>query len=181
MAVFADDIRLEIITASALEPALLLPFDENTSDYSSDGHSPSTATGGIIFPAHITPQVGGGCVQLAEATTNLIGNPSIEVNTTGYGTTTATVARNTDDAHAGSACLQTTLSANYHETFFTVGLAGSTAGRTFSFQVAVKGSGDSIGKKVRLYLKEAGGTSSTQHHIVRPMAGLHAHRNDNRG
>jgi len=159
MAVFADDIRLELITASALEPALLLPFDENTSDYSSDGHSPSTATGGIIFPAHITPQVGSGCVQLAEATTNLITNPSIEVNTTGYTGIQATLAQNTGDAYVGGACLQSTLSANYHETYFNVGLTGSTAGRTFSFQVAVKGSGDSIGKKIRLYLKEDGGAA----------------------
>jgi len=128
MAVFADDIRLEVITASALEPALLLPFDENTSDYSSDGHSPSTATGGIIFPAHITPQVGGGCVQLAEATTNLIVNPSIEVDTTGWtlnqGGTGGAITRDTSKSFVGSASLRIDLGTAWTEAYSaTISLA----------------------------------------------------------
>ena len=79
---------------------LLCRFDTSTTDFF--GTTPSTATGGIIFPTHITPQVGAGAVQLAEATTNYCTNPSAETNTSGWSATRVAFERSSDRAYIGS-------------------------------------------------------------------------------
>ena len=67
-----------------MDNLIYLPFDTDADDDSVHALTPATETGGIIYPAHVTPVVGAGCVQLAEATTNLVTNPSAEVNITGW-------------------------------------------------------------------------------------------------
>jgi len=55
-----------------------LPFDDSL--VTTQGQSPSVATGGLIFPDSI-PSIGSGAVQLAEATSNFILNPRTAVDT----------------------------------------------------------------------------------------------------
>lgn len=78
------DINVELNKTSITDMNLYLPFDADADDLGENTLTPSVESGGIIFPAHITPQIGVGCVQLAEATTNLITNPSFETNETGW-------------------------------------------------------------------------------------------------
>lgn len=86
-------------------PLLLrLPFDGDADDASGHGLVPSTESGGIIYPPHVTPQVGSGCVQLAEATTNHFDNPSFEVNTSGWSQANSTLSRYTGFSKVGNAC-----------------------------------------------------------------------------
>jgi len=103
-------------TARALDTqfpdALLhLPFDGGVpyeTDYSVNlaGHKlqfPSVATGGIIG----RPGKFGKAVQIAEGTTNLVTNPSFEVDTAGWtGLPGGILTRVTEHAKYGSACLE---------------------------------------------------------------------------
>lgn len=110
MAVYPDDVSLELKIEELADSLLYLPFDSDCNDASGNGNTASTESGGIIFPAHITPQVGGGCVQLAEATTNLITNPSFEVDTSGWtfnqGGTGGSLTRDTSKSFVGDASLR---------------------------------------------------------------------------
>ncbi len=68
-----------------------------------NGHMGQVATtaGGVIY----RPAKFGKGIQIAEATTNLIANPSLEVDTTGWGSFHATIARSTDRSYYGGASL----------------------------------------------------------------------------
>ena len=66
---------LQMKFTELVESKLYLPFDSDADDASGNGLTPSTESGGIVYPSHITPQIGSGAVQLAEATTNLFRNP----------------------------------------------------------------------------------------------------------
>ena len=59
-----------------------LPFDSSGCNSASSKGGATTYTGGIIFDT--TCNVGLGAVQTAEATTNLITNPSFETGVTGW-------------------------------------------------------------------------------------------------
>lgn len=68
---------------------------------------PSIATGGLIQPEAVDPVVGNGLVQVAEATTNLVTNPSLETNDTTYAVSGAnTKERTTAQAKFGAYSLK---------------------------------------------------------------------------
>ena len=79
------------------------PFDGDANDVV--GNAQATTSGGVIYP---DGQIGDG-VQVAEATENLVKNPSFEVDSVGWAPAClGTVSRTTPDAHVGSASLQAT-------------------------------------------------------------------------
>ena len=97
------DISLEMKFKKLIDLSLYLPFDGDADDASGNGLTPSTESGAIIYPSWITPVVGSSAVQLAEATTNIILNPSIETNTTGYAVFGGvTIDRSADQAKFGT-------------------------------------------------------------------------------
>lgn len=106
MSHYPDEAHLDMQFKQLDDALFYMPFDSDAEDDARD-ESPSTETGAIIYPAHVTPKVGG-CVQLAEATTNRITNPSIEVDLTGWSTlgSGGTGARDTSQAKVGLASLK---------------------------------------------------------------------------
>lgn len=78
---FPDNSYLEIQLTDLWDSVLYCPFDEDAINQVDDS-DPSTESGAIIYPSHVTPRVGAGAVQLAEATANLWINPSFEVDVT---------------------------------------------------------------------------------------------------
>ncbi|MHA2062935.1 MAG: phage head spike fiber domain-containing protein [Candidatus Thorarchaeota archaeon] len=94
---------------SADSALLYLPFDTDVVSAASAATAPSTCSGGIIFPSHITPQVGAGAVQLAEATTNLHINPSAETDAAGWSAYQSTLTQSSDYAKVGSYSFKNTI------------------------------------------------------------------------
>ena len=103
------DISLEMKFKELIDLSLYLPFDGDADDASGNGLTPSTESGAIIYPSWVTPVVGSSAVQLAEATTNLVTNPSFETNTTGWATVGAnTIAQSAEQAYIGTNSLKCT-------------------------------------------------------------------------
>lgn len=126
---------------------------ETTYTGSSTGHrgQVGTESGGVIY----RPGKFGKAVQIAEATTNLITNPSFETNTTGWSTQTGgeTIARVTTDAYYGSACLKFTGSVSYAYGRARMTGIGVSASTTYTMTLWVKAaSAADVGKNVRLSL-----------------------------
>ena len=86
---------------------LYAPLDGDTEDASGNDNTPSTESGGIIYPSYLVAPNGSQCVQLAEATTNYALNPSGEAADNWGALGDATVTPN-DDTYAlvGSKCIK---------------------------------------------------------------------------
>ncbi len=108
----------------------------------------------------------GGCpghgVNGQSAITNLITNPSIEVNTTGWISGTATsMARSTAEAHSGSASLLYTTTAANQYGYFTM---PSSGGKTYSVSLWAKGTGT-----LRVYFSRAPSGQSLGAGMTQPL------------
>jgi len=164
MAVYPDDVSLELKIEELADSLLYLPFDSDSNDASGNGNTPSTESGGIIFPAHITPQVGAGAVQLAEATTNLIVNPIFENNVTdGWSTGANTTATHyTSDAYMGSAsCKVATTGSDMGIRFIKTDTFTRGANDDVTIQVRVKAISSSVQIAVALYGSDWGNAAAT--------------------
>jgi len=149
---------------------LLCRFDTSTTDFF--GTTPSTATGGIIFPTHITPQVGAGAVQLAEATTNLVVNPIFENNVTdGWSTgANATATHYTSDAYMGSASCKVATTGTGNRYIRTSAFARG-ADDDVTIQVRVKAISASVQIELRLYGSDFANRATTSAQTITPDDG----------
>lgn len=112
-------------------------------------------TGGVIY----RPGKFGKAVQVAEATTNLILNPSFETNTTGWGNYSGvTISQNTTEGYYGSSSLNCLCSAgSVRRVFYKA--TGLTTGATYTISVwmrRVSGAGQPY-----LYYKTLVGTTES--------------------
>lgn len=122
---------------------LYLPFHGGTKTHL--GVSPTTESGGIIYPAHLDRTA----IQLAEATENLCDNPSFETNTTGWtpqGTNTLEIS--TEQAKSGSYSMKCTFVD--HGAYAAHGLTLTAADHTSGLWVYVPSSWDGTGLAVRM-------------------------------
>jgi hypothetical protein len=160
MGYFPDEARLDMQFKKLIDASLYLPFDDDVDDDSGNGQTPSTETGGIIHPAHVTPQVGVGAVQLAEATTNLITNPSFETNTTGWAASGSnTIAQSTEQEKVGSNSLKCTYQDNAQLAAYAITL--TAAAHVFGIWIYIPANYDGTDLKVD-FLNFAGMTGETE-------------------
>uniref|UniRef100_A0A6M3KPI7 Putative lectin/glucanase superfamily protein n=1 Tax=viral metagenome TaxID=1070528 RepID=A0A6M3KPI7_9ZZZZ len=130
--------------AIQLSGALMIVHFDGPEPYEADftgnptGHfgQVATETGGVIYRPGAFDGKG---VQIAEATTNLVTNPSAETNTTGWAATDGAVSRVTTDAWIGEACFSFTASAQFGRVVFNYAAAGST---TYTTTIRVKTTSD---------------------------------------
>lgn len=114
--------------------------------------SVATETGGVIY----RPGLYGKAIQLAEATTNLVTNPSYDSATTGWSTVSGyTHALNTDDGFVGGTCLALTSTVTGSPYVYSSYGTDLATGDSFAFSVHVKaGSVGAVGKTIRIILRE---------------------------
>jgi len=145
---------------------LYAPFDGDTEDASGNDNTPSTESGGIIYPSYLVAPNGGGCVQLAEATTNLIINPSFEVDLYGWhdqGTVTKT--RDNERAYVGSYAMKCVAGANntqYGAVIYNVVTGSPVAQDSYSLQARVYADANAAGTTAKIQINETGGASGDQ-------------------
>lgn len=89
-----------------------------------------------------------------EATTNLVTNPSIEVDTTGYTAVGGSVNRVATDQRREVSCLQVTPTAGVNDGVY-YGTVSLTSGQSYTFSVDIKGTD---GEPYTIYFANTGGT-----------------------
>lgn len=133
------------------------PKAESTFQYSYDATTNTYCVTASVTGASAYVQSGnstakeGGCpghgVNGQVALTNLITNPSIELNTTGWLSGSATMSRVTTESHSGSASLRYATTAASQYGYFTMPTSG---GKTYSVSLWAKGTGT-----LRIYFSRA--------------------------
>ncbi len=160
------DITLQMKFTKLIESKLYLPLDDDADDASGNGLTPSTETGAIIYPAHITPQVGSGAVQLAKETTNKIKNPRAGVNVTNWIVfSNVALTRETGISEVvGGTGFKAEITGNITDSIVYSFLDSPTlnAGQWFTAGVKIKGEGTAIGKGTKIRIFESGGASGTE-------------------
>lgn len=134
------------------EALLYLPFDgttplETNFDVNIGSGSP---TGSVIGKEGKFDKA----VQIAEATTNFVTNPSFESDTSPWVLDRVTLTRVTDDSKFGnySALVTKTTAETYNEFSFNHPVSGDTLGRTFTASCWVKApTVDAVGKEVGIW------------------------------
>lgn len=139
--VYPSDVQLQMMFSKAAEMTVYLPFDGDADDDSDNALTPSTESGGIIYSSEYAAF--GQAIQLAEATTNEIQNPSLENNITDFwqqGTYWQAKAsdwsRSTARAWVGSASMKQVNSSGFNDIWYK-DVTGLTSGGTYALQVRV--------------------------------------------
>lgn len=135
--VFADDMLERMLSVDPVPPILLHPMEEASGgvafDASPEGND-GVYNGGVRYGQPGLPGERRTSVLFAEATTNLITNPSFETNTTGWLTAGAnTIAQSLDVAKEGSKSLKVTYQDNNSVAYYTITI--NDAAHVFSFEV----------------------------------------------
>lgn len=161
----AGNLRADILVGKhALQldnAAAIIHFDgpapynlDYTGTSSSHMGSVSTEAGGLIY----RPGRFGKAAQVAEATTNLIPNPSFDSATTGftyYNNSVATVL--SDEGVFGNTCLSFAVGAGTSPYLYTSYTTGLATGQSYTFSAYVKaGNASTIGASVIIRLRENG-------------------------
>lgn len=113
-----------------VNPAATMRFEDSPD---SEQGAVGTVAGGVIY----RPGKFGKAVQVAEATTNLVANPSFEIDTNGYSCVNITGERVTADAVYGSACLHLYDATGGGNKYLTCNFS-LPAGTTYTFSFAIK-------------------------------------------
>jgi hypothetical protein len=141
---------------------LLGPYDEITATaWTSQRGQTATLSG--AFHQVAGPWPGTRALMTERATTNLVTNPSFEVDTTGWTASSTTVARVTTDGFIGSACATVTLTADSTAAHARVAhtISGATTGRVFTGSVYVKAATASdVGETCGVLIGEIGGAAA---------------------
>lgn len=129
-----------------VEPTLLLPLDGDLAGEDRDGPITATGVGALRFVDGYAS--GSEAALVEEGTTNLVTNPSAETGASGWNNYLMDPVTQVAGGHSGSYAFQAASHGNsvgYAYIFVSV-----TPGNAFSAQLAMKGSGASIGKDARL-------------------------------
>lgn len=151
--------------AIQLEGAKLIAHYDGPEPYETNytgnptGHMGQVATvsGGVIY----RPGKFGKAVQVADATTNLVTNPSFESAATGYFTWYhATASRIATDSYVGSYCATIQSDDGSLPYIYNSGSSLTvSAGTSYTFSAWVKGVDAAVGRNCVIYLRENGGAS----------------------
>lgn len=170
-----DGAALNVIGDLVIGPGLGFAVDNALAHFPFDGPRPYETDYQVNVRGHLgqNPELVGGVigrpgrfgkgVQLGQAVTNLVENPSFE-GSENYWSATGDDEYDhvTDDAVYGSKCghVYDTLGGSSYIYNAGSGLTVSQ-GTTHTFSAYVKGTGDSVGETVTIYLREAGGAQAS--------------------
>lgn len=162
----------------ALDPLLYCAYDGPRpfeTDFSGNPHGHlgqvATATGGVIY----RPGAFGKGVQVAEATTNLLRNPSVEINTTYWNSAndgdSPTRERSALAAWIGTYGLRWVLgtSPDTYPYLWQYTGAAPAQGQAYTGGIWVRGVGAAIGKAVYVRLAESGGATGFEYSSGDPV------------
>jgi hypothetical protein len=165
-----------------VDPALIIPFDGPDpfeTDYTGDfkghlGQKPTTATGGTIFrPGRNSRKA----AQLAEATTNLLRNPSAETNLEHFvfandGLISPLRERRSESAIVGNFGIRWVIGSSPDPGTRVQQAIGAapTGSLPYTGQLKVRGVGTAVGKQVRAEIIETGGAAGQQSTLSDPVA-----------